>query len=79
MEERTVDGEEFDFEHSNLVPPPTKIPSYSAEAWLVAARNQVCLHMEMYGSGTEGGSSGGPGGASLAALCSPSGRLLTGP
>lgn len=46
---------------------------------MVAARNQVCLHMEVYGSGMKKGSSGGPGGASPAALHSPSGRLLTGP
>lgn len=45
--------EEFDFE-SNLVPLPQSSLPTPAEAGTVDARNQVCLHMEVEGSGTEG-------------------------
>lgn len=44
---------EFDFE-SNLVPLPQSSLPTPAEAWNVSARNQVCLHMEVEGSGMEG-------------------------
>lgn len=59
MEERTVDGEEFDFEHSNLVPPPPKsLPTLLRHGWWLPETRCVsiwrCTALARRGAAAEG-------------------------